>query len=314
MIPTLDIIIVNRNSGNYLYDCLASINVADKTDFSLLRVCVVDDASTDGSLSQPEYINFPIQIIRNANHRGYGASCNRAAEGSKADYLLFLNTDTCLTAHSLTGPMLYMEQPENMREAIVGIKLLDKSGEVSRSCARFPTVGQYFVMMFGLDRLFPSVFRSHLMKDWDHLNAQEVDQVIGAFMLMRRSVFEKLGGYDERFFVYMEDLDLSLRACQMGMKSKYLNVPYAYHMGGGTSKKVRAESLFFNLRSRIQYGFKHFSLAGAIFLALGTIFIEPLMRLAFSVTRRSMVDLKTTLHAYAKLWHWFFSLMITRIS
>jgi hypothetical protein len=152
------------------------------------------------------------------------------------------------------------------------------------------------------------------MKEWDHLSTRQVDQVIGAFMLMRRSVFVKLGGYDERFFVYMEDLDLSLRVRQMGMRSMYLSGPYAYHAEGGTSKKVRAESLFFNLRSRIQYGFKHFSFAGAVCLALGTVLIEPLQRLGLSIMRRSMADSTTTLHAYAKLWQWLFSRMMARTS
>jgi GT2 family glycosyltransferase len=182
--------------------------------------------------------------------------------------------------------------------------LMDEAGQVSRCCARFPTAKTFFVKIFGLDMLFPSIFLSHMMNEWDHLNTRQVDQVMGAFMLMRRSLFEKLGGYDERFFVYMEDLDLSLRALQFGLKSVYLPTARAYHMGGGTAEKARAESLFFNLRSRIQYAFKHFGKLSAIAVALGTVLIEPLTRLVLSVVRQSRQDARDTLEAYLWLWRW----------
>jgi len=282
---------------------------ADKSAFTFWRVCIIDDASTDDSLQNIENLDLPIQIIRNTTRRGYGASCNLGAKRSKADYLLFLNTDTRLTFNSLSKPLLYMEQIENKQVAIAGIKLLEDSDKVSRSCARFPKVSTFFVTMFGLNRLFPSIFLSHQMKEWNHLNTREVDQVMGAFMLMRSSVFLKLGGYDERFFVYMEDLDLSLRTRQLGLKSIYLSDSYAYHIGGGTSDKVKDESLFFNLRSRIQYGFKHFSLIGSVTLVVGTILIEPMTRLALGFLHRSIVEVKTTIQAYIKLWRWCLSLI-----
>jgi len=261
-----------------------------------------------------EALKLPIQIIRNSVHRGYGASCNLGVNGSKSDYLLFLNTDTCLSFGSLTEPLIYMERQEQGDVAILGIRLLDDSGKVNRTCARFPTVGIYFSEMFGLDKVFPDLFLNHLMKEWDHLSTREVDQVMGAYMLMRRSVFRQLDGYDERFFVYFEDLDLSLRTKQLGMKSMYLSHTYAYHKEGGTARKVRTESLFFNLRSRIQYGFKHFDLTKAIILTIGTIIFEPVSRIIFGLMRFSMIDIKTTLKAYMKLWHWLFVLLISKLS
>ncbi len=288
-------------------ECLASVEAADRSGFTLSKVFVVDDASTDDSLDHMGTVNLPTEIIRNTRHQGYGASSNLAAVRSKADYLLFLNTDTCVTLHALTQPVAYMERLENREVANTGIKLLDDFGRVSRGCARFPSPGSCFVMFSGLHRFFPSIFRTHKMKEWDHLNTQEVDHVIGAFMLMRRSVFAQLGGYDERFFVYMEDVDLSLRASQLGFKSIYLATTFAYHKGGGTAKEVWAESLFFSFRSLILYGFKHFGFLQAVLLACGVLVVEPFPRLARGVLQRSLGEVMATLQAYTRLWGWLLS-------
>jgi len=302
MAPSLDIILVNRNSGRHLRECLASIAQCVKTGLDLDRIVVVDDDSSDESLCGIEQFGLPLQVIRNRARSGYGRSCNRGAAESPADYLLFLNTDTRLLAESLTVPLRFMEQPENAKVGIVGIQLLETNGEVSRCCARFPTLGRFVVMCFGLDRLFPSFFLSHQMKEWNHLSTREVDQVIGAFLMTRRAVFEQLGGYDERFFVYMEDLDLSLRTRQLGYKSVYLPAAAAIHEGGGTANQVKAESLFFLSRSRIQYGFKHFGHFRRWALLFLTVLLEPLSRLVFAAWRGSMQEIRETLRAYAMLW------------
>jgi GT2 family glycosyltransferase len=305
MASTLEIIIVNRNSGEHLRACLQSIAAADKTGITLCRVCVVDDCSSDNSMENFDQIPLPLDVIRRNVRTGYGGSCNRGAANGVADYLLFLNTDTCLHHKSLTVPVQYMEQGENAGVGIVGIKLLDEQGMTTRLCSRFPTIRSQFIVMLGLDRILPSVFQSQKMKEWDHVETRQVDQIIGAFMLIRRALFEQLGGYDERFFVYMEDLDLSLRASQLGYKSMYLGTAKVTHIGGGTANRVKAESLFFLLRSRIQYGYKHFGPVRGTFLLLGIILLEPVTRFALGFLRRSIDELRWTLSAYAQLWKWF---------
>lgn len=302
MAPSLDIILVNRNSGRHLRECLASIAQCAKTGMDLDRVVVVDDDSSDESLCRIEQVGLSLQVIRNRARRGYGRSCNRGAAESHSDYLLFLNTDTRLLAESLTIPILFMEQPENAKVGIVGIQLLETNGDVSRCCARYPTLRRFVAMCFGLDRLFPSFFLSHQMKEWNHLSTREVDQVIGAFLMTRHAVFEQLGGYDERFFVYMEDLDLSLRTRQLGYKSIYLAAAAAIHEGGGTANQVKAESLFFLLRSRIQYGFRHFGHLRSWALLFLTVLFEPLSRLVFAAWRGSTQEIRETMRAYAMLW------------
>ncbi|MHB8486137.1 MAG: glycosyltransferase family 2 protein [Candidatus Acidiferrales bacterium] len=302
MAPSLDIILVNRNSGRHLRECLASIAQSNKSDIELQRVVVVDDESSDESLPGIEQFGLPLQVIRNRTRSGYGRSCNCGAVESHADYLLFLNTDTRLLPESLTVPVCFMEQTDNDKVGIVGIQLLAVSGEVTRCSVRLPTFGLFAVMSFGLDRLFPFFFLSHQMKEWDHLSTREVDQVLGAFLMTRRALFERLGGFDERFFVYWEDADFSLRMRDLGYKSIHLSATSAVHEGGGTANRVRAESLFLSLRSRVQYGFKHFGrFRGCLLLAMSAT-LELISRLAFAAGRGSILEMRETVRAYAKLW------------
>lgn len=299
---TLCIIIVNWNSGGQLYDCLKSIANVEQSGFRVVRVVVIDNASTDESTDGLHDINLPLQFIRNSANRGFAAACNQGAQGSVADYLLFLNPDTTLFYDSLTIPISFIEQPENQHVGILGIQLVDDSRAISRTCARFPTPARFFSKMLGLDRMFPRVFRSHFMSEWDHQDNREVDHVIGAFFLVRRSLFEMLNGFDERFFVYLEDVDFSLRARQLGWSSYYLAAAQAYHKGGGTSEQIKAKRLFYSLRSRILYGYKHFGHFSATGLMLGTLLLEPIARLILGISRFSGEEIAETIKGYMMLW------------
>ena len=300
--PKLSIIIVNWNSGPQLRACLTSIAAAGKGGLDLLPVVVVDNASSDTSLEGIENLGVSVHIVRNSRNRGFAAACNQGAAESRADYLLFLNPDTILYPASLASPVEFMERHENLDIGIVGIQLVDDAGEVSRTCARFPTVSGIFARMIGLDRLLPARFPSHFISEWDHSASRYVDEVIGAFFLVRHSYFEILGGFDERFFVYFEELDFSLRARQSGWRSFYLADARAYHKGGGTSEQVKAMRLFYFLRSRILYGYKHFGRLTATALTIGTLLLEPLPRLFVGAARCSGKDIAETLLGYLCLW------------
>ncbi|KPJ64955.1 hypothetical protein AMJ44_11750 [candidate division WOR-1 bacterium DG_54_3] len=302
MKSSLDIIIVNWNAGQQLRECIGSIVGAKRDGFNLNRVIVVDNASADGSADELEDLRLPVSIIRNEENRGFAAACNQGAEDSSADYLLFLNPDTYLNQDSLAKPLIFMEEVSDQQIGIVGIQLLDKNGEIARTCARFPTPGRFFSKMLGLDRLFPHAFPSHFMSEWDHQASREVEHVMGAFFLIRRFIFEELGGFDEQFFVYLEDLDFSFRARQAGWHCFYLADTKARHKGGGTSEKVKAMRLFYSLQSRILYGYKHFGWWSATGLMLGTVLLEPWLRVAFAVATGSLVQLKEAQKAYAMLW------------
>lgn len=275
----LDIIIVNWNSGNLLSECIHSINNTIQNNFILNRVVVVDNASSDNSLDNLDYKNLPIVIIRNTKNLGFAKACNQGADKSNADYLLFLNPDTRLFSNSLSVPINFMGKEENENIGITGIQLRDENNIVSKNCARFPSALKMAYMSFGLDRLFPKFFLPHFMVEWDHLDNRLIDQVMGSFFMIRRELFEILGGYDERFFVYYEDLDLSFRAKQIGKQSYYLADASIYHKGGGTSDKIKSLRLFYILRSKLLYAKKHFNISSYFFVLLFTFIPESVIRI-----------------------------------
>lgn len=300
---SLSIVIVNWNAGHDLAAAVDSI--AHYHHNIVSAVIIVDNASTDDSLSQVDALAnlpFQIQILRNDTNRGFAAACNQGAALSKSEYLLFLNPDTRLFEKSLSVPLEFMQQMANERVGICGIQLIDKTGKISRSCARFPSILMFVAQTLGLTKLQWFQSWSHHMEEWDHATTCQVDHVIGAFYLIRRSLFEALNGFDEQFFVYLEDLDLSFRAHKVGWKSIFIANAQAFHEGGGTSQKVKANRLFYSLRSRVLYGFKHFSLISAALLLVLTLLIEPFSRLVFSFLRGARGDVRNTLTAYAMLW------------
>lgn len=299
---TLDIVIVNWNAGDALAECIGSIPAALGQGVELRRVVVVDNASTDGSAKRLAAEGLPLTVYHNPRNVGFAAACNQGASGSDADCILFLNPDTKLFADSLRVPLDFLADRRNAQVGIVGVQLVDDSGQVARSCARFPSVRHFYVKMLGLDRLLPRHFRGFTMEDWAHDATRDVDQVIGAFFLVRRALFESLRGFDERFFVYFEELDFSLRARASGWRSVYLTEAQAYHQGCGTTDQAKAARLFYSLRSRLLYARKHYSGAALTALALGTLVVEPATRLARAATRLSWNETRETLLGTAWLW------------
>jgi GT2 family glycosyltransferase len=299
--PSVDIIVVNRNSGPLLKECLESIVSARWDAVDLRSVTVVDDLSRDKSWEGIESLPLPLTLIKNQTYIGYGASCNRGVASSQADYLLFLNADARLFQETVETSVAFMESDTNSRVGICGVQLLDETNAVSRSCARFPRARDFIGKSFGLEKVLHRYLRGMFMTDWDHGDTREVDHVMGAYALIRRGLFEELGGFDERFFVYLEDLDLSLRAAERDWHTVYLAEAQAYHMGGGTSKQVPATSLFYALRARIQYANKHFGRLSATAVIGSALLIEPLTRIAWAATRGSLSDAVNTVSAAARL-------------
>jgi hypothetical protein len=292
--PTIHIVIVNWNSGRQLQECLASFQAISSDEVSLVAVTVVDNASTDHSADALTCV-APLNVIRNEENRGFAAACNQGAAGAQLDYLLFLNPDTRLTAGSLERPALYLQAGE--RVGVVGIQLFDAAGNIARNTARAPSPWSMIGSSIGLDRLMPSVFKPHFVTEWPHDETRTVDQVMGAFFLVRRSVFEALGGFDERFFVYFEDMDFAVRARELGWSSVFLATAQAFHRGQGTSDAATATRMFYFARSRIVYARKHFGAFGALGVTLSTLFLEPLARLIASPQ-----SVGATLRAFAMLW------------
>ena len=302
---TVHVVIVNWNSGPQLRECLQSFAAVADDDVAA-RVTVIDNASGDGS-SEGLATSLPLTVVRNADNRGFGAACNQGAAGSEADFLLFLNPDTRLMPGSFAQPVRYLRTPENEKVGIVGIQLVDADGHVARNTARAPTAWSMVGNSVGLDRLAPRLFPPHFVTEWAHDQTRTVDQVMGAFFLVRRSVFEALGGFDERFFVYYEDLDFSLRARAQGWRNVYLSSAQAFHRGQGTTEGATARRTFYFCRSRILYARKHFSTTGALAVTLATLALEPLARLAAAPRSAGAM-----LRAFAMLWRDLPAILRTR--
>lgn len=300
---SVGIAIVNWNAGAQLSDCLRSIAATAWDTLTLSAVVIVDNASADGSLDNlPAPAELPLRIIRNASNRGFAAACNQAAATIEADYLLFLNPDTLVEPGSIPAAIAWLDHPAHVSYGIAGIQLLDEQGHISRSCARFPTVGSPVAKTLGLDRLLPSVFTGYVMAEWDHAQSRDVDHVIGAFYLVRHELFRALRGFDEAFFVYFEDLDFSRRAASAGWRSRYLTDARAFHKGGGTSDQIKSRRLFYSLQSRLIYARKHFTPLAAALVALSTLVVEPCIRVAACAIGGSPTGLRETLGAYRLLW------------
>lgn len=293
---------MNWNAGEQLQTCLSSVSTARQESFRITRVIVIDNASSDGSVDRLVGVDLPVEVIRNSTNRGFAAACNQAARGSCAEYLLFLNPDVVMERDSLEASVGFMQRAENERIGISGVQLRDTRGVVCRSCAHFPRARTLFGMSLGFHRISQGNFPGLISKDWDHMSSVEVDHVIGAFYLVRRSLFEDLGAFDERFFVYLEDLDFSYRARRAGWRSYYLVQAKAMHRGGGCSDQIKGTRLFYSLRSRILYAYKHFSVLGATLVTLGTILIEPFTRIAWEGFGGSIRGVRETVEAYVMLW------------
>lgn len=302
--PLLTIVIVNWNSGRQLYNCVSSISRTVRDGFAISGVVIVDNDSNDDSLFGVADRCESVRIIKNDVNIGFAAACNQGAAMATSDYLLFLNPDTSLFSNSLVVPIKFMQKSENMGVGICGIQLVDERGQNSTSAARFPSLRVMAGKILGLNALFPRVFPSHLLTSCELKKSCCVDQVIGAFFFIRKNVFDSCGGFDERFFVYFEEVDLSLRSKQLGFSSYFLSEVTAFHKGGGCSDRVKAERLFYSLRSRILYARKHYSRVEFTVLILLTGLELPL-RVVQGVVRASWSDISNSISAYIKLVAYF---------
>lgn len=294
----LDIIIVNWNAGAQLRECVDL--VIQHGHLLVSKIIVVDNGSTDGSENAVEGLPNVI-LIRAGENLGFGSACNIGAAYANSEFLLFLNPDTRLFENSLSAPLAFMGQPENAQIGICGLQLVDESGKKCLSYARFPSLGRYIVQALGMNKFFKKDGAQGAREVLKGSNFLEVDQMIGAFFVVRMTVFEQLRGFDELFFIYFEEVDFSLRAYKKGWLSACITDAQCIHIGGGTSRQVKAARLFYSLRSRILYGFKHFSILQAVILLVVTVVPEFVSRSLFSLLRGAWQDLRHTVRGYSML-------------
>ncbi len=297
----VDIVIVNWNSGGQLAECLSSINLLRPNPVYRISKCtVVDNASIDGSAQGLGAFPFDLAVINNTENKGFGAACNEGAAAGHADYILFLNPDVKLFPDTLNEAVAFMAGNGQEQVGILGVQYVDGECHVQVSAGRFPTPAGMLYEMLGLDRLWPGRFPPSVMTDWDHLQSREVDVLQGAFLLIRRAVFEQLHGFDERFFMYYEDVDLAYRARHAGWQSYYLAESKVYHRGGGATDQIKAKRLAYWFSSRTRYVAKHFGAMTAASIAIASFTLELATRLIWTVLHLSRGHLPETLRAYAE--------------
>ena len=232
----LSVIIVNFNVKYFIEHCLYSLSLAVESIDA--EVWVVDNASTDGSI---DYLKPKFQttnFIVNTVNIGFGKANNQALQKCKGKYVLFLNPDTILPEDCLTKCIAFMEA--NEQAGALGVRMIDGSGKfLPESKRSFPSPLTSFYKLMGLSRLFPSskTFSRYSLAYLDQYKNHEVDVLAGAFFFGPRDLFVKLHGFDESFFMYGEDIDLSFRLQKSGYKNYYFSETTIIHFKGESTQK-----------------------------------------------------------------------------
>lgn len=278
----LTVQIVNWNAREPLRAALRSI-LAHPPRFPY-EIVVLDNASSDGSVQMLEK-EFPeVRLLVSEQNLGFSRGHNLAARAAQGKYLFILNPDTEVIPPALELLVDYAEQHPEV--AILGPKILNPDGSLQYSCRRFPNPTAALFRNTPLGKLFPNnpYTRDYLMTDWDHNSIREVDWVSGAALFIRRAVYEQLGGFDERFFMYCEDTDLCYRAWQAGYTVVYYPEPKIVHAIGRSTDLVANKMIITFHKSMYLFYKKHY--ARKTFLLL-----RPLVPVALAL-RASLFLLK----------------------
>lgn len=284
----LSIVIVNYNVRNLLKKCLESVFKYEK-DIEF-EVIVADNNSKDHSQKMLKR-DFPqVKLIENKRNLGFSKGCNQGIKESQGRYILLLNPDTELTPGGFKKMIDFMDtRPE---VGICGPKMTDQEGNLHLSCRSFPS---YLTAISSsqsiLNRIFPENFLSqkYLLRNLDHSQIQEVDWVSGSCLLAKREMLEKIGLLDERFYLYVEDVDLCYRAKKSGFSVFYFPAVVVIHHIGKSTEKKKINMLVEHHRSMYYFYRKHHN--PNVFLR-GIVFLSIWMRLFFMMGMRSFFFLK----------------------
>ncbi len=232
---TLSVIIVNYNVCYFLEQCLLSVRASKGVD---VETIVVDNQSTDGSV---EYLAplFPeVRFIRNESNAGFAKACNRGLREATGTHVLFLNPDTLVAEDSFRICLDFFGRHPDC--GALGVRMIDGAGRFLKESKRsFPSPLTSLFKLFGLSSLFPrsKLFSRYHLGHLDERMNHEVDVLAGAYMMVRRDLLEKLGSFDESFFMYAEDVDLSYRIQAEGFRNYYLADTTIIHFKGESTKR-----------------------------------------------------------------------------
>ena len=237
----LSIVIASHNTRQLLDDCLRSIAAAEAPEGGL-EVIVVDNASSDGSPGMVADKYSHVKLLASLMNDGYSAANNKGAAQAKGEYVLFLNSDTLLAQNALIGPLNYMRNQPCI--GALTVRLVYPNGERDPDNHRgFPTPWNAFCHFSGLSKLMSGSprFNGYFMSYADFSETHEVPVIAGSYMMMPRSLHEDLGGWDETYFFYGEDIDYCYRIHQAGYQVVYYPHVEVLHYKGASSG-LRKES------------------------------------------------------------------------
>lgn len=232
----LSVIIVNYNVKYFLEQCLYSVVKAIQNIDA--EIIVVDNCSTDASVSYLQSTFSTVQFIENKENVGFGKANNQALNLVKGEYVLFLNPDTIVPEDCFEKCIAFFEQTPNC--GALGIKMMDGKGVfLPESKRAFPSPLTSFFKLVGLASFFPksSVFNKYALGHLSENENHEVDVLAGAFMMLHKNVLHKVTGFDETFFMYGEDVDLSYRVQTAGYKNYYFSGSSIIHFKGESTKR-----------------------------------------------------------------------------
>ncbi len=242
-------IVVNYNAGEYLLDCVRSLRGADVT-----QVVVADNASTDGSLAALRNADPDVTIVETGGNFGYGGGVNRGAAvaPADADLLLICNADVIVDPAAVKTMAAALDADTEL--GVVGPRIDNTDGTLYPSARTIPgpfdAVGHAFLGPIMPNNRFTRRYR---LLDWDHASARRVDWISGACFAIRRDVFDRLGGFNEDYYMYLEEVDLCQRARAIGAAIGYEPAANVVHVGGVSTKQLPYRMLAAHHRSILRW-------------------------------------------------------------
>jgi GT2 family glycosyltransferase len=263
MTPDVSVVVVSFNTCNLLRDCLTGLT--KECAGIPAEIFVVDNVSRDGSADMVER-EFPaVRLLRSDTNLGFAAANNRAFPLTTGRYIVLLNSDAFLHPGALRLAIGHMDAAPDV--GLGGARLVGRDGSWQPSARCFPSPLNDLLTLTGLAARFPgSRFFGRFDRTWaDQSVAADVDWVPGAFSIMRREALERVGFFDEAFFLYYEEVDLCRRICEAGFRIRYWPDVTVIHFGGESSKTVQTLTMsssgsqltLWRMRSAFLYYRKH---------------------------------------------------------
>lgn len=288
----LSIVIVSWNTKQILAECLNSIAPVFERMNSLdnpIEVIVVDNASSDGTISLLKESYEWVTLIDTGENLGFPGGNNRGFDVSQGEYILLLNPDTVVHGSAIEELVQFLDS--NPDVGAVGSRLLNTDGSLQESCYPRPTIGRELWRLFHLDRI--KAIGIYDMDRWSLTDPRKVDVLMGACILVRRPIIQKIGGMDEEYFMYSEEVDLCRRIQKDGWPIYWFPQAQITHYGGQSTNLVKTEMFLRLYESKLLYFSKNHgrtvALIYKIILYLASIprlFLYPLSKVQKSPTNR----------------------------